>query len=1135
MVGLREIPRTAAFTWSPGSTATYLATGTKAGAVDEGFSNDTQLELWDLDLKERTEGSDPQPIAGLETDSRFNDIAWTKEADTSSKGIVAGALENGALDLWDADRLLTGTENGFLSRTQKHSGTIKALQFNAFRYSLLATVGTKGELFIYDLNNVSNPFRMGNAVARADDFECLDWNKKSAHIMVTGSSGGTMTVWDIKNKRESLTLNNKDRKPVSAVAWDPNKATRLITASPANTDPAILVWDLRNANAPERELKGHDRGVLSLSWCRPDSDLLLSCGKDNRNICWNPQTSEAYGEFPVVTNWTFQTQWCSSNPNYVATASFDGKISINQIQNTRSETDSAAGNHLQATDDEDFFNKAQTQPQGATFTLPKAPKWLQRPAGANFAFGGKVVSFKSSPENPTRSVVRMSTFAVDDSISGSTESFETALRETNFEGICEQRISEATDEGDKEDWKIIKTLTSDNTRKDLIDYLGFSAPKGEGADKISKLPVNGEKNANLESLESSEAPSSKPNRLSAFFDNSSDGDNFLSELAAAKGAKVNSPFHLYSGTETESDQSITRSLLLGQFDDALDVCLTENRMSDAFMIAICGGQACIEKAQKAYFNQKECGPNYLRLLASVVGKNLWDLVHNADLASWKEIMATLCTYADSKEFPDLCEALGDRLEEMGQIAESGRDATFCYLAGSKLEKVVAIWISEMEKRESSGLRDPSQGSTFSVHARALQTFIEKVTIFREVTSYRDEDQASGASWKLSALYDKYIEYADIVSMHGQLGIAERYLELLPSKYGAAEVAKNRVKQANGKETQPAVPKVQAAQTSRLSTRGMPPLPEPQQPQQASPIAPRIGRSTAYAPSPISASSNPYAPAMQQGIPPAYGQQPQQYQPQGALGNSIPQPPYGMPSQPLSYGGPPRNMNPSPSIPPPSKATNVGNWNDTPDDFFKAPTSRRGTPGAGMNPTTTYQPAQLSQNPNTFAAPPKSTPPIGPPPKGPLGPPPRVISPPSNATAPPEPVRSSSTTASPYAPAQNSLPVQQQPPIIPRGPSPYNAPPSQPPPTNRYAPAQPSPSARPDQSQKFVVRPPPPANPYAPQSTFDTSSQQANATPGPPPAPTLSGPLPTQEGPRADAVQRQPKPAAAVPATSRHRT
>lgn len=59
-------------------------------------------------------------------------------------------------------------------------------------------------------------------------------------------------MWDVKQKRESLTLNNLGRKAVSAVAWHPEQQTKLITAVPDDTNPVILVWDLKNSNAPER-------------------------------------------------------------------------------------------------------------------------------------------------------------------------------------------------------------------------------------------------------------------------------------------------------------------------------------------------------------------------------------------------------------------------------------------------------------------------------------------------------------------------------------------------------------------------------------------------------------------------------------------------------------------------------------------------------------------------------------------------------------------------------------------------------------------------------------------------------------------------------------------------------------------
>ena len=43
-------------------------------------------------------------------------------------------------------------------------------------------------------------------------------------------------------------------------------------------------------------LNGHDKGILSLSWCMQDANLLLSCGKDQRTLAWNPDTAEVIGE-----------------------------------------------------------------------------------------------------------------------------------------------------------------------------------------------------------------------------------------------------------------------------------------------------------------------------------------------------------------------------------------------------------------------------------------------------------------------------------------------------------------------------------------------------------------------------------------------------------------------------------------------------------------------------------------------------------------------------------------------------------------------------------------------------------------------------------------------------------------------
>lgn len=945
----------------------------------------------------------------------------------------------------------------------------------------------------------------------------MDWNKKVAHILATGSSGGFVTVWDVRAKKETLTLNHFGRKSVSAVSWDPEVPTRLVTAIPTDQNPLVLVWDLRNTNAPEKTLQAHDQGVLSLSWCTQDSDILLSCGKDNRTIAWNPHSGEQLGEFPVVTNWTFQTRFNPSNPNLIATASFDGKIAVQTLQNTGAATEQSKA-AAQAPEGEDFFSQPRVEPQGASFSLKTPPKWLKRRAGVAFGFGGKLVRFGV---HDSKSKITISTFAVDSQIGDASQEFDKVLEQGDLTAICEGKIAKAATEEEKADWTVIETLTSENPRSKLVEYLGFADTKEEEpAEEKKEVETNGADDG------------------ASFFDQSgTDEGNFLSDLAASKGAKTNNPFQVYTGEESDADKKITRALMLGNFDAALDVCLKENRLSDAFMIAICGGEKCVAKAQAAYFKRQSDAPNYLRLLASVVGKNLWDLVYNADLKDWREVMATLATFADQSEFPDLCEALGDRLEEAisDEAGSYRKDASFCYLAGSKLEKVVVNWAQELKENEAAGLEKSEEDNSFSIHARSLQEFIEKVTVFRKVTNFKDAEQQKDANWKLEPLYAKYVEYADIASSHGQLAIAEKYLDLLPAKYPAAEVAKDRVKRATAK----AAPSVQRqSQPAARGTRVIP-TPTPAQPN-TSVYAPSNPLST---PAPVAAPSTSYAP-----MNPLGAQAQAQVQSQTPRNPYLPTPQtFQQPSQPATpYGGygqpqqstlppPPKSFGamPATSTVPAANRGHIPAWNDTPDFGPPKPVSRRGTP---LNTVGSPFPNQQAAYGVPQQGPPQGRPTPPPPPKGPPQGPPRVTSPPQSSASPSAP--------NPYAPVQPSGFASPQQAPVQRIASPYAPPTSAAPASNRYAPApgsQPSP-APPSYGgmppPRNIAPPPtqftPAASPYAP-----SPAQQAPpaATPppprGPPQGPPRAGP-PTGGPPRPDSRSSAPPPQAAAPAAAKHR-
>lgn len=852
-------------------------------------------------------------------------------------------------------------------------------------------------------------------------------------------------------------------------------------------------------------MTGHEGGVLSLSWCTQDVDLLLSSGKDNRTICWNPQTSEKLGEFPVVANWTYQTRWNPTNPNLLATASFDGKVAIHTLQTCKANSnrpDASTAN----LDGEDFFSQATVDPQGPSFSLKKTPKWLEVPVGASFGFGGKLVVFEAVDTQPgqvKRSKVMISKFEVETGISGTTIAFEEALKKESLSTIAESRANEANSDTDKNVWNLLRCLVDQNPRARLRENLGF----GEQADQ-EKSQEEAKGVFTRSFGEASEASSSEHKQLSSFFSDSNADSEFLSDLASipsTRGARTNNPFHIFGGSETESDKLITHAILLGQFEKAVDICLKEDRISDAFMLAVCGGDKCTEKVRTAYLTKKAKGPNYLRVLASVIGKNMWDVVHNVDLANWKEAMVTLISFASEQEFEDLCEVLGDRLLEEYQSNSGNLElraaAAFCYISGAKLDKLVRIWVEELHENETAELQNSSGSSSFSIHVRFLQSFIEKVTVFRKVTKFEDKELSLTGNWKLATLYEKYCEYADVVAAHGYLDVAKQYLDLLPTDYPAATVSRNRVREATKKTTDTHPRKTQQPVMQTQTT-----VPNSQyQPTRTAyqPSAPAAPLTNVYA-SQSPSVTNTYVPQTQQ----AYG--PNAYQPANAF--QPPQATYGGSSQlytaPHSYGQTPQRTFTPPvtNAIPASKQPNLPNWNDAP---IVTNLSRRGTPAGTQAPITSPFPGAVAPSPpqamTPFGAPPLPSTGRAPPP-----PPPKSAAPPQRVTSPAQYITQSPSTSQPGLPPAHPGYPQSQYPVMatsygpPAAVSRYaaNVPPTNPPPPGRQS-NPPPPSAA---QTQYAVRPPVGPPPMAGQS-YATTTVPTTSPYAPPPAATTPSPSP----------------------------
>ncbi|RKP18311.1 WD40 repeat-like protein, partial [Rozella allomycis CSF55] len=340
-----RIDKTATCVWSPpDQRCAYLAMGTVAGAFDATFSTATELEMYRLN-------DDHLELTGsISTASRVSVFGW-------------------------GDRTM-------ISEKQVHQGDVKGLDVNPFQPHVVVSGGSNASILVWDLNNLDKQMTPGSTSQKLEDITYLEWNKQVPHILASGSNNGFSVIWDLKNKREVIQLANPTgRRAITALAWNPNNATQLLTACDDDNSPVIYSWDLRNAHAPEKVLSGHSKGVLSLSWCPKDSELLLSSAKDNTIIAWNPATSEQIGNLPSSRNWTFDVQWYSRNPDLVSCSSFDGKVEVYSLQ-----TFMKGGNSKEESDPFAVSSEGR---------LKQTPRWFKRPIGATFSMNGQIVLFSN--------------------------------------------------------------------------------------------------------------------------------------------------------------------------------------------------------------------------------------------------------------------------------------------------------------------------------------------------------------------------------------------------------------------------------------------------------------------------------------------------------------------------------------------------------------------------------------------------------------------------------------------------------------------------------------------------------------------------------------------------------------------
>lgn len=686
--------RGATVAWSPiQSFADVIALGAKdSGSI--GFdSSGGELELFDLGITSSL--AKPRVMGSVKTTSRFSSIGWTpgttqlRSNPKFTMGLIAGGMDDGTVNIWNPksiiikDKTDNTSSTALLSTIERNSGAISALQFNPHRDSanLLATGSSEGEILVSSLENPIQPTVTIPSDAYPSSSNAgitqLAWNPEVAHIIASAAGNGVVTIWDLRQNKPWCELRVEvSGAPVSDVKWNPVNGMHIMTASGDDRSPVLKLWDLRaSMSMPLASLEGHHQGILSMDWCPHDETLLVSCGKDNRTILWDVHTLQSIAELPndemkreVNTNASSQELYGSTMPSGLS-SSQQKRYSVKWSPNRRGILSTCS-----------FDRKVQAHSVlGLATKSGRPPKWMKPASGVSCSFGGTVTSFGTSNK-----MLTLGTHVEQPKLKKAVELFEAATYNGDYAGFSAARAVECANERDPYEaqfWGFMQLMFDPNPRQSLLDYLGFDAQ--EISEKASELKEN-EIDISKLSLES-------------------------------KGTMPMSK---------NVENIVKRSLLVGNFEAAVDCCIRSGNFSDALMLASCGGSELWAKTQHEFFASEAKKRPYLSILSSVIHQNFGDYIAISDPAKWQETLAMICTFSSEEEYRSLCEALGDHLESAGDMP----NASVCFLCAMNLEKASKYWLRQLESTKTDVIED---------ECILLHKFAIKCAVFLQATGHNE--------------------------------------------------------------------------------------------------------------------------------------------------------------------------------------------------------------------------------------------------------------------------------------------------------------------------------------------------------------------------------------------------------------
>jgi len=389
-----------------------------------------------------------------------------------------------------------------------------------------------------------------------------------------------------------------------------------------------------------------------------------------------------------------------------------------------------------------------------------APKWLSRPLGARFGFGGKLVTFSSKPNENMKVYQTQSIPEVCNQI----KQLEESRSKLPLTEIIDDFISKSSkNEIEKMEWTTIRSLSTKNfdslfalldIDKDAVfteaeRFSGKKKQKPNKGDSSSKVPKEGL--ANLDA-----------NQANEFFATLAETSDKRKEEEEKKSEANLGPVVTQETVSRNSNWNegpegiIKRNLLIGNVEGAAECALKCGRTTEALLLALSApNDKVFEQIKEEYFaNNKDSFVS--TIIKSIVDDDIEDLVMDLAQSNWKEAIAYTLSYTPKSGIKGLVEKIAEHLLHKRRDVNS---AIICYMISTNIQKLAELW-----KMRADTIIKKNPQHKYAI----LCNFAEKITFYRLATGITDNSPNCD---------DLISEFAEYLSNEGLFEISLRYLSL----------------------------------------------------------------------------------------------------------------------------------------------------------------------------------------------------------------------------------------------------------------------------------------------------------------------------------------------------------------------